>query len=48
MDFALYFARKVQVDIGGFIAVEAQEGLERNIVTVVIELAAAPRTDLVG
>ena len=43
MYFSLYFTREIKVDIGRFIAVEAEEGFKRDIVAVPYHLSAAVR-----
>ena len=48
MYLTLHIAREVQVDIGGFVAVESEEGFKRDIVTVARHRFAANRADLVG
>ena len=48
MGLGLIFTREVQVDIRLFIAVEAQEGFEGDIVTIPVHGSAAVRTVLGG
>ena len=45
---ALNVAREVEVYIRGFIAVEAKEGLKRDIVSVANKLCAALWADGIG
>ena len=47
VDARLVFAREIQVDIRHLVALEAEEGLERNIETLLGERLAALGTDLV-
>ena len=44
----LNVSREVKVYIGGFISVEAKEGLKGNVVSVCIKLCAALGTGLIG
>ena len=48
MNLALHVTREVKVDIGRFVAVEAKEGLEGDIVTVLIEPLATDGASLIG
>jgi hypothetical protein len=48
MRLTLIFTREVQVDIRLLITVETKECLEWNIVTILCQLFAADRTDLIG
>ena len=47
VDARLILARKVQVDIRHLVALEAEEGLERNVKALLGERFAAFRADLV-
>ena len=48
MGLGLIFAREVQVDIRCFVAVEAQEGLKGDVVTILVHGGAAVRAVLGG